>query len=64
MSRKSCPIFRPHNHPLKNVTKCPHCRHRTVSLPGYPGDYFDCENCGHSWAPTRSQVKRMWRNHS
>lgn len=51
--------FRPENHPLSDVTECPNCHKEKVSLPAYPGDYFDCEDCGHSWKPTRKQVQKM-----
>lgn len=56
-------MFRPIGHPLSFVTKCPHCwKDGFVSLPSYPGDYFDCEACNHSWAPTKQQKWLMRPN--
>jgi transcription elongation factor Elf1 len=57
-------VFRPINHPLLNDNlECPHCGDESVteriSLPAYPGDYFDCEACGQSFAPTQEQINRM-----
>jgi ribosomal protein L37AE/L43A len=52
-------LFRPSNHPLLDVTTCPKCHKKTVSLPAYPGDYFDCESCGHSWPETPEQLEKM-----
>lgn len=54
-------LFRPHNHPLKRVKVCPKCKAKAVSLPAYPGDYFDCEKCGHSWPETPEQLQKMRR---
>jgi len=56
--------FRPVNHPLlHSQTSCPKCqlREHFISLPAYPGDYYDCENCGHSWAPTKEETAKMRR---
>jgi hypothetical protein len=53
--------FRPPNHPLGNVFCCKKCKKATVSLPAYPTDYFDCHSCGHSWEPTKQQIKKMKR---
>jgi hypothetical protein len=52
-------MSRPVNHPLSDVDVCPACGDGSVSLPGYPGDCFDCDTCGHSWPPTRGQVAAM-----
>lgn len=55
-------LFRPENHCLAdddNAKACPQCKKELVSLPGYPGDWFDCEGCGSSWEATGDQVKRM-----
>jgi hypothetical protein len=61
------PAFRPENHPLLcnsdpllSVDTCPKCGKQEVSLPAYPGDYFDCDVCGHSWSPTKEQIEMMW----
>lgn len=51
--------FRPRNHPLGTVLCCKKCKAPTVSLPAHPGDWFDCEACGYSWAPTQRQVAQM-----
>lgn len=51
--------FRPKGHPLAAVKECPKCGAFRVSLPAYPSDYFDCECCGHSWAPTDAQRAKM-----
>jgi hypothetical protein len=56
---KSC--FRPRTHPLASTVCCKKCKHPTVSLPSYPTDWFDCETCGHSWAPTTNQIAKMNR---
>lgn len=52
-------LFRPQDHPCSYVTNCPKCHKESVSLPAYPGDYFDCEQCGHSWKMTRQQLAKM-----
>jgi hypothetical protein len=54
-------IFRPTNHPLRSVKTCPKCKGHNVSLPAYPGDYFDCEDCEHSWPTTPAQLAKMRR---
>lgn len=52
--------FRPRNHPLGQTVCCKKCKAPTVSLPAYPGDWFDCDSCGHSWEPTVNQRKKMY----
>jgi len=53
-------MFRPDNHPLITEAKtCPKCKGMRVSLPAYPGDWFDCEDCGHSWEMTAEQKAKM-----
>jgi ribosomal protein L37AE/L43A len=59
IGNKHC--FRPGNHPLHSVICCKKCKAPTVSLPAYPTDYFDCETCGYSWAPTEKQMTKMYR---
>lgn len=53
-------LLRYPNHPLKFARQiCPGCRGFNVQAPAYPGDYFDCLDCGHSIAPTKKQIERM-----
>lgn len=53
-------LLRYPNHPLANTRRvCPKCKGINVSAPAYPGDYFDCMDCGHSVAPTKNQVQAM-----
>ncbi len=59
MNQAETTPFRPANHPLRGVKTCPKCKGHSVSLPAYPGDYFDCEDCGHSWPTTREQLGKM-----
>lgn len=57
-------VFRPINHPLANKRiRCPKCRASRflISLPGYPGDWYDCESCEHSWKPTAKDTAKMLR---
>lgn len=54
-------VFRPVNHPLFDVDTSSECGIHAVSLPAYPGDYFDCENCAYSWTPSQDQVRQMWQ---
>lgn len=57
-------VFRPLNHPLLDVKmNCPSCgaEEGDISLPSYPGDYFDCR-CGESIKPTKRQVYTMWQS--
>ena len=56
-------VFRPENHPLLyDRMNCERCggSEQDISLPSYPGDYFDCR-CGHSMKPDKQQTFRMWR---
>lgn len=53
--------FRPEGHPLADVCECPECGSGSVSLPEHPGDYFDCDSCGHSWPMNRHETARMNR---
>ena len=49
--------WNPVNHPLNKAPghTCRKCGSARVSLPAYNGDYFDCLDCGHSWAVTPKQ---------
>lgn len=53
--------FRPGNHPCE-PQDCPVCKSSATSMPSYPGDYFDCDACGHTWPPSREDVRKMCRN--
>lgn len=54
--------FRPMNHPLLERRRCPNCGRHSISLPAYPGDYFDCEGCTYSWKPTDAERDTMIRH--
>lgn len=56
--------WHPVNHPLNTPPgrQCRKCDSPRVSLPAYNGDYFDCLDCGHSWAPTATQARYMANN--
>lgn len=57
-------LLRHGNHPLRNANrKCPKCKGVNVMAPSYPGDYFDCLDCGHAIAPTAKQIEAMRNPH-
>lgn len=48
------------NHPLRNANRtCPKCKGVNVAAPSYPGDWFDCLDCGHAVESTPKQIKAM-----
>lgn len=52
-------LLRYKNHPLAAVRQfCPKCDGQ-MQAPAYPGDYFDCMDCGHSISPTQKQINIM-----
>lgn len=60
------PPFQPINHPLKDNSggtfpSCRKCGSVHVDFPAYPGDFYDCRACGHSWEPTANQKAKMIR---
>jgi ribosomal protein L37AE/L43A len=53
-------LMRYDNHPLRGARQvCPQCKGVNVMAPSYPGDYFDCQDCGQTMAPTAKQVEAM-----
>lgn len=59
-NRTLAELSRYQNHPLRNARRtCPKCKGVNVVAPSYPGDWFDCLDCGHSIAPTTKQIESM-----
>lgn len=53
-------LLRYDNHPLVNKGRvCKKCKGINVMAPAYPGDYFDCLDCGYSLEPTQKQIEKM-----
>lgn len=53
-------LLRYANHPLRNARRvCRKCKGINVQAPSYPGDWFDCLDCGHTMAPTLKQIQAM-----
>jgi hypothetical protein len=62
-ARSAAELGRYPNHPLagdSRVCKNNKCQSINTMPPSYPGDYFDCLDCGHSWPATDKQTERMF----
>ena len=59
-ARQTHELLRYPNHPLAGVRPFCSCGGQVIA-PAYPGDFFDCIECGKSWDPTKAQVAKMQR---